>query len=160
MEQEALLLLGSNEGDRHENLLKARGAIRALPAELMKVSSIYETAAWGITEQENFLNQALRIKCELQPEFLMERLLDIEKQLGRQRTIRWGKRIIDIDILFIGDRIIRQERLTVPHPRLTERRFALVPLAEIEGEFVHPILQKNVFTLLQECPDNLPVTKL
>ena len=154
------LLLGTNLGNRSENLLVARQHLQITVGRIIEASSIYETAAWGNTAQQSFLNQVVSIETMLTPAEVLSEVLSIEAQMGRVREIKWGPRIIDIDILFFEDIIISSETLTIPHPALHERRFTLVPMAEIAGEFIHPVLQKNILDLLRVCRDQLPVTKV
>lgn len=116
-------------------------------------SAVYQTAPWGVEEQPAFLNQALAVETELAPEEVLRHLLDIEHELGRVRDERWGARDIDIDMLYYGNLVMDTARLTLPHPRLHERRFALVPLADIAPHFVHPVLGVDNATLLAQCPD-------
>ncbi len=151
--QNIYLLLGTNEGDRRANLAKAIELCNKWAGRVSKLSSIYETAPWGKTDQSAFLNQAIRVESELPAQTLLEQLKDIEKEVGRVSTEKWGPRVIDIDIIFYGSEVIQQPKLLVPHPYLPVRRFALLPLAEIAGEFVHPVLKKTVNELLEECPD-------
>ncbi|MCS6795700.1 MAG: 2-amino-4-hydroxy-6-hydroxymethyldihydropteridine diphosphokinase [Raineya sp.] len=153
---DTFILLGSNQGDR---LLFLRKAIEKLSdlGEILKKSSIYETAAWGNREQVNFLNCAIQMQTNLTPENLLAEILAIEKSLGRVRQEKWQARTIDIDILYIGNAIIQTENLQVPHPFLHERRFTLVPLVEIAPDFLHPILLKTNQELLQACEDELLV---
>jgi 2-amino-4-hydroxy-6-hydroxymethyldihydropteridine diphosphokinase len=118
---------------------------------------LYETAAWGREDQPAFLNQAVAIRTMLAPEQLLEQCLSTERHAGRERLERWGSRTLDVDILLFGQEIIDRPGLTVPHPRLSERRFALVPLAEIAPELTHPQLGLTVTEMLARCPDPLPV---
>ncbi|KQS25362.1 2-amino-4-hydroxy-6-hydroxymethyldihydropteridine diphosphokinase [Dyadobacter sp. Leaf189] len=152
------LLLGSNLGDRAGILKQARQMI-AEKAPIVTESSIYETEPWGLTDQPAFLNQVVEVTSTDEPELLLTHLLHIEQELGRVRKVRWGARLIDIDILYYGDTILEKEILTLPHPRLKERRFTLVPLFEIAAEFVDPKLKKSVSQLLEECPDKSEVLK-
>jgi 2-amino-4-hydroxy-6-hydroxymethyldihydropteridine diphosphokinase len=150
------LLLGSNLGDRLANLDEAKRQLGNVVAS----SSVYETAAWGNTNQGSFLNQVVQIDSKLSPENLLKRIQDIETSMGRKRLEKWGPRLIDIDILFYGNQIINSDNLIVPHPEIQNRRFALTPLAEIAPSFLHPVLKKTISTLLKECKDPLPVTRL
>jgi 2-amino-4-hydroxy-6-hydroxymethyldihydropteridine diphosphokinase len=126
---------------------------------IMEASSLYQTGAWGKTDQPDFLNQVLKIETPLDARELLEQLLSAEQSMGRHRNEKYGPRTIDMDILFFNDEIIDNKSLQVPHPRLQERRFALIPLAEIAGEKIHPVLGKSINDLLAECPDKLPVYK-
>lgn len=157
--EEGYILLGSNEGDKLLNLRVALEAIKDL-GTLQKVSSVYETAAWGIENQAAFLNQACVLETSLSAENLLEKLLAVELSLGRKREKKWASRCIDIDILYFGQEIIQQTDLQVPHPYLHLRRFALVPLCEIAGDFPHPIYKKTNQELLAACPDLLEVKLL
>ena len=156
----AYLLIGGNLGDRKANLSKANELISEQCGVITKASSLYETAAWGITDQPSFLNQALEISTSLNAKQLMRKILKIEKMMGRKRKEKFGPRIIDIDILFYEDEIHDITFLKIPHPELQNRRFVLVPLAEINSEIQHPVLKKTIAELLEECPDNLEVTKI
>lgn len=152
--------MGSNEGDREGNLEKARLGIGDRIGKLFSLSAIYQTAAWGKVDQPSFLNQVIGIETTLNPPLLLQTLLSIESGQGRVRKEKWGARAIDIDILFYGDQVISQPDLTIPHPGIAERRFTLVPLAEVAPDFVHPVLKKSVGQLLEECEDQLGVEKL
>ena len=153
----AYLLLGSNLGNRAAMLQQACTQLAATAGEIMAASALYETAAWGREDQPAFLNQALAIRTILTADQLLAQCLTTEHSAGRERRERWGSRTLDVDILLYGDAIIDVPDLAVPHPRLAERRFALVPLAEIAGELRHPQLSLTVRELLAHCPDLLPV---
>jgi 2-amino-4-hydroxy-6-hydroxymethyldihydropteridine diphosphokinase len=150
-----VLLLGSNLGDRISYLERAINLLRERVGKPIRISSIYETAAWGNTDQNAFLNQVLELQTELSPEEVLTQTQQIETALGRIRTIHWGPREIDIDLLFYGNLVQQTPILTLPHPQLHLRRFTLLPLAEILPGLVHPVLQKTIQELLEECPDNL-----
>ncbi len=154
-----VLLLGGNLGDRFQNISNAVNAIKEFVGSIQKKSSLYETAAWGITDQPHFLNQVVVVHTILSAQQVLEKILFIEKQLGRERLVKMGPRIIDIDILFYDDTIIEEENLIIPHPRLQERKFVLEPLNELIPNYIHPILNKSVKVLLQECTDTLNVKK-
>ena len=159
MTESIYILLGSNKGDRLKNLASALQQISLHIGKITQKSSIYETAAWGKTDQSAFLNRVIEIESKLLPEALLAKLLEIERSIGRLRTERWGPREIDLDILFFGDLAVTSEHLQVPHPAIQNRRFTLIPLAEIAPNFIHPILHKNCLQLLNECTDTLEVTK-
>ncbi len=144
------LALGSNMGDRLANLEKARQAL-APQVRIIMASAIYETTPWGYIEQEDFLNQVLEAETELLPLELLNWLKDIEERLGRKKGFRNGPRMIDVDILFYGELILEMEQLQIPHARLHERAFVLVPLADIAPQFVHPVLGKAITELLAEA---------
>lgn len=155
----AYLLTGGNMGNRLNNLQQAAELIQQNCGKIVARSSIYETEAWGKTDQPAFLNQALQITTSLSPDVLMQTLLDIESTMGRIRTFKMGPRIIDLDILLINDLIQHSPILTIPHPALPLRRFALLPLAEIAPELIHPTEKKSILELLQTCSDTLNVQK-
>lgn len=154
------LLLGGNLGNRRENLRLAVEWIEQRVGATTKKSSIFATQAWGKKDQPDFYNQAICVETRLNALQLLEEVLSIELEMGRKRTEKWAERIIDIDILFYNDAIIQEKRLQVPHPHLQERRFVLVPMAEIAAELIHPVLNKNMRMLLDECPDTLEVKRL
>ncbi len=156
----AYLLIGGNIGDRNKNLKEAIDFIAHDCGSVIKSSSIYETAAWGKTDQPDFLNQCLLIHTSFAATDLMERILAIEEKMGRKRKEKNDPRIIDIDILFFNDEVLQTGFLTLPHPQLQNRRFVLVPLKEIAPKLVHPILKKTITTLLKECPDKLEVRRV
>ena len=153
----AFLSLGSNEGNRLEWFKKALELIDANCGDLVRKSSIYETAAWGITDQPSFLNMVVIIETVKTPAELLTEILKTETMLGRERTIKWGPRRIDIDILFYNDEILELPGLIIPHPYLQDRRFTLTPLVELAPDYVHPKLHKTMTELLADCQDKLEV---
>ena len=154
----AYLLAGSNMGERAENLNRAKEMLAAA-GTVLRASSVYETAAWGMENQPPFLNQALLLETRLSPEKLLSELKQIERAIGRKQAQKWGPRLIDIDILLIDDKLSASAQLTVPHPQLHKRRFALVPLAEIAPQVLHPELKLTVQEMLDACADELAVKK-
>jgi 2-amino-4-hydroxy-6-hydroxymethyldihydropteridine diphosphokinase len=149
---------GSNLGHRFGYLNKANQLIESHIGSIKKQSRFYETAAWGLTDQPAFINQAICVETDLFPNQLLKIIHEIEVELGRVRITKWGERVIDIDILFFNDAIIETPNLEIPHPRIGERNFVLVPMNEIAPDLIHPVFQKNIQTLLKECLDNLEVT--
>jgi 2-amino-4-hydroxy-6-hydroxymethyldihydropteridine diphosphokinase len=160
MEEQVFLLLGSNEGDRLINLHVVKDEIKKSVGLVVEESAIYQTAAWGKTDQPDFYNQVLLLQTTMSPEALLLHLQQIEKKLGRERKEKWGARIIDIDILYFGKTVLNTPDLLIPHPAIALRRFTLVPLVEIAPHFVHPVLKKTNLVLLQECVDVLAVKRV
>jgi 2-amino-4-hydroxy-6-hydroxymethyldihydropteridine diphosphokinase len=151
------LSLGSNIQDRALNIARA---VEALPAHGVRVllqSSLYETEPVELRVQDWFLNCAVEVDTQLTPQELMHELLEIERSMGRLRLAPKGPRIIDMDILLFGTAIVREPRLEIPHPRMAERRFVLVPFAEIAPGTIHPQLKKTITALLVETPDKSEV---
>jgi 2-amino-4-hydroxy-6-hydroxymethyldihydropteridine diphosphokinase len=155
----AYLLIGGNMGNREQNLGRAVELLK-LAGKVKNLSGLYETAAWGKTDQPSFLNQAVLLATALKARQLLEAVLHIEEQMGRKREEKYGPRIIDIDILFYDSAIISEPGLIIPHPEMQNRRFALEPMNEIAPRLLHPQLKKTVAALLKECPDKLEVHKL
>jgi 2-amino-4-hydroxy-6-hydroxymethyldihydropteridine diphosphokinase len=150
--------LGSNLGAREQNLRKAIELIGQLrETTLIRESKMYSTAAWGKTDQPDFINMVIEINSSLTPETLMEMLLALEEKMGRIRNDHWGPRLIDMDILFYGGEIQSTLTLTIPHPEVQNRNFVLVPLNELAPAFIHPVLKKNIAQLTEACTDELPV---
>lgn len=156
----AYLLLGTNLGDRVENLKTAIKLIADEVGSIFATSGVYETAAWGKTDQPSFLNQAIGLKTHLSPLVLLSALLGIEQQMGRVRLERWGERLIDIDIIFYADLIFSSNELYLPHPEMHRRRFVLEPLNEIAKDFIHPVLKEKVSSILFNLTDKLTVEKI
>lgn len=154
------LILGANLADKRENLLKAIELIGKQIGEVATVSSFYETAAWGNTNQPDFFNVALIAETELEPLKVLEEIHKIEAALGRKREEHWGARTMDIDILFYENEIISLSNLVIPHPYIAKRKFVLTPLLEIIPNFVHPLLKKTIKSLDLSCEDNTGVKKI
>ena len=157
MANKAYLLLGTNLGDRAKHLEAARTGLSRTAGTIRGLSGVYETAAWGITEQPVFWNQVVLLETDLPPEALLAAVLAIEQSLGRERDQRWGARTLDVDILYYNDQVIESPSLSVPHPQIANRRFTLAPLAEIAPDFLHPVLRLSQRQLLDACPDPLTV---
>lgn len=156
----AYLLIGGNIGDRQHYLSRAAQLIEEHAGDIIALSSVYETDAWGFTAQPAFLNQVLVLQTALSPLDLLQQVLQIELILGRVREQKMGPRTIDIDILLYEQTILDLPELVLPHPSLQFRRFALMPLAEVAPGLPHPVLQKTVAELLTDCPDKLAVKKI
>jgi 2-amino-4-hydroxy-6-hydroxymethyldihydropteridine diphosphokinase len=155
----AYLLTGGNTGKREENLATARDLINQQCGTITKASSLYETAPWGKTDQPSFLNQALELSTSMTARQLIRHLLKVEQAMGRIRKEKYGPRIIDIDILLFNNEKHNYHFLRLPHPEMQNRRFALMPLAEIAPGIIHPVLKKSIAELLEECTDKSGVTK-
>lgn len=154
------ILLGANLGDSLQQISLAKQNLSEKLGDLVQASSLYESAAWGVEDQPSFLNQVLHYTTPHHPETCLDICQAIENELGRVRTLKWGARIIDIDILYYNNDIIATERLTVPHPYIQDRKFTLEPLVEIAANFIHPTLNKSQYELLSSCEDPLAVEKL
>jgi 2-amino-4-hydroxy-6-hydroxymethyldihydropteridine diphosphokinase len=155
MKNTTYLLLGSNLGDRKKNLALAREHVSKNVGSIVRASVLYQTAAWGKTDQPAFLNQALEVQTDLPAPELLREILFGEKKLGRKRIEKWRERVIDIDILLYGSSIVDTPELKIPHPELQNRRFALAPLSEIAATVVHPVFGLTIEELLRRCPDIL-----
>ena len=157
----AYLIVGGNKGNKKENLLSALQLMENSVGEISRKSKIYVTKAWGNANQPDFLNQVICINTKLSSTDLLKEILLIEEQLGRKRTDeRWMERTMDIDILFYNDEIIDEPNLQIPHPYIKERKFVLIPMNEIAAELIHPVYNKSITTLLDECKDELEVSLL
>jgi 2-amino-4-hydroxy-6-hydroxymethyldihydropteridine diphosphokinase len=157
---DVFLLLGSNLGDRQAYLQQAIAHIEQEIAPVVARSSVYETQSWGKTDEPDYLNQVIQLQTNIPAKGILYKILNIEKAMGREREVKWGSRIIDIDILFYGSEVINEDQLIVPHPELHNRMFTLAPLAEIAPELIHPVLKKNIAQLKRELKSNLHVKKL
>ncbi len=154
------LLTGSNIGDARAYLKQALQAIVVNVGEVIKISSVYRTAPWGNTNQPDFYNQVLCVETTLSAQQALQTILQVEKDMGRERHEKWAPRIIDIDVLFFNNEVLDEPDLKVPHPLLHKRRFTLEPLHQIAPALVHPVFHKNIHALLEECEDNSVVEKL
>ena len=146
----AIIAFGSNMGNRRENIQKALEKMEHIGLNLIKTSTIIETEPYGYLDQDSFLNGACIVDTVFSPKELLYQLLAIEQELGRKREIRWGPRIIDLDIIFYEDQIIREKDLIIPHPDAHNRTFVMEPISEIAPFFVHPIYKKTVREIYQE----------
>jgi 2-amino-4-hydroxy-6-hydroxymethyldihydropteridine diphosphokinase len=157
----AYLLLGGNMGDRLSIIAKAITLIQASCGRVVEKSSLFESAPWGFEDKNQFINQVIMIETAMPAKDLLQNLLDIELSLGRVRNnaANYSSRYIDIDILFFNDAVINEQNLIIPHPLLQERKFTLLPLNEIASDFIHPVYKKTIHELLNECNDNLEVSK-
>ena len=155
------ILLGGNLGDKQKVLSEARIRLNKLLGKITAQSSVYETEPWVFESADLFWNQVLEISTSLSPKEVLRQTQQIELQMGRiRKESQYDSRIIDIDILFFGDKVIESENLIVPHPRIQERKFALVPLNEIAPGLMHPVIQKSIGQLLDECTDPLKVSPI
>lgn len=156
--KQVFLGIGSNLGNREENLNNALRMIKEEVGNVLISSSVYETEPWGFDSDNQFLNMVVKTETILEPPALLSALLDMEKSMGRTRDEeQYSSRVIDIDVLFYEDLDIAYHNLRIPHPHIQDRRFVLVPLVEIAPEFIHPVLQKSVNDLLETCTDNSAV---
>jgi 2-amino-4-hydroxy-6-hydroxymethyldihydropteridine diphosphokinase len=153
-------LLGSNMGDSTAQLALARKKITQKIGKITRMSSLYKTAAWGNTQQPDFINQVIIVETNLSPENTLKSALAIESSMGRTRVVKNEPRVIDIDILFFNKAIIETQNLIVPHPFIQERNFVLTPLNELSPKLIHPKLKETVNALKQKCADKLTVTKI
>ena len=156
-----ILSLGGNKGNVSDTFFRVEKLISDEIGLITKTSSNYKTAAWGNTHQPDFLNKVIEVATELSVDDCLQKVLSIEKRLGRIRTEKkWEERTIDIDILFYNDLILNKKQLIVPHPYLQDRKFVLIPLVEILPDYNHPLLNKSLKVLLEKCVDVLDVQKV
>lgn len=154
------ILLGTNMGEKFQNLELAIVLMEKRGCEIIKKSSVYKTEAWGNTNQDFFLNQVVEIESKETPRNLLTLLLSIEESMGRKRIKKWEPRIIDLDILFYKEMVLDFADLVVPHKHLHERNFTLLPLQEIAPNFIHPIFNREINFLLSSSKDDCKVIKL
>lgn len=155
------LCLGTNLGDKQKNLGTASDLISNSCGNIVKCSGIYLSSPWGYDSSNEFYNQCLKLETELAPEELLEKVLEIELVMGRERKgMKYSDRIIDIDILFYDSSAYVSGRLVIPHPRMAERLFVLKPMMELDPELKHPVLQETLKVLLEKCTDDPGVRRL
>ena len=160
MENIAYLLLGGNLGNTKEIFSEAKVFLQQKNIEILNSSSLYQTSPWGPQEQDDFLNQIIKISTALSAPLLLNITQETESKFGRQRMIKYGERTLDIDILYFNDEIIELQNLIVPHPQIQNRRFTLVPLCELAPDFIHPVLKISNSQMLEISVDNGLVNKL
>ncbi len=148
--------IGTNLGNREKNCRKALEGLEETGVRVTKRSTLYETDPWGVKDQPPFINMAVEVETALLPEDLLEKLKAIETTMGREKTYRWGPRVIDLDILFYDDLVVDTGSLRIPHPRLHERTFVLEPLSEIAPEFIHPVMGRSIKELLGGVKSSSP----
>jgi len=151
--------IGSNLGDRLQQIISAKSHISNVFNTPIKCSSIYETEPWGFKEQEHFLNQVLSLETDLNPMEIWDLLSMIETNMGRIRHLKFGPRNIDLDILLLNSLYFKNKHITIPHPQMHQRRFVLIPLLELEPDFIHPLFLKKTRELFNECTDSSQTTK-
>jgi 2-amino-4-hydroxy-6-hydroxymethyldihydropteridine diphosphokinase len=153
-------ITGGNIGNRKKRLEVAAALIEERIGQVIRRSKIYETEAWGITNQPTFYNQVLIVESKFSAQKVIRKILEIEEEMGRVRTIKNAARIIDIDILFFNDETVNEQNLIIPHQEIANRRFVLIPLNELAPEMIHPVLKKSIADLLSICKDPLKVSLL
>jgi 2-amino-4-hydroxy-6-hydroxymethyldihydropteridine diphosphokinase len=159
MMTQLFLSLGGNLGNTREIFEGAYPLIEKKIGKISVYSSIYQTQAWGPIPQADFLNQVLLVNTSLKAESCLAEISEIEREFGRERKERWGPRTLDLDILYYGDKVIAESDLSIPHPRIAERKFILTPLAEIAPTFTDPASRKTIVTLLADCSDKGQVNR-
>lgn len=159
MMTQLFLSLGGNLGNTREIFEGAYPLIEKKIGKISVYSSIYQTQAWGPIPQADFLNQVLLVHTSLKAVACLAEILEIEREFGRERKERWGPRTLDLDILYYGDKVIAESDLSIPHPRIAERKFILTPLAEIAPTFTDPASRKTMVTLLADCSDKGQVNR-
>ncbi len=142
--------IGSNLGNRQRNCLHAIELLEKSGIIIKKRSSMYETEPWGVKDQPDFINMALEIETDLNPKELLRILKNIEREMGRSESFRWGPRCVDLDILLFNEIVLKENELEIPHPSMHERSFVLKPLSEIAPDRIHPVLKKKILDLLRD----------
>jgi 2-amino-4-hydroxy-6-hydroxymethyldihydropteridine diphosphokinase len=158
--QKVLLGLGTNLGDKIKNLELALKSLSNQIGKITRISSVYETEAWGVQNQDNYYNIVIEMKTHILPFALIQKILELENSLGRTREKKWDSRIIDIDILFYENYLITTDHLLLPHPFIEKRNFVLEPLNELVSDFIHPKLRKSIQELKTYCSDKNWIKKL
>jgi 2-amino-4-hydroxy-6-hydroxymethyldihydropteridine diphosphokinase len=148
------LSIGSNLGDRKKNLDEAINHLKSKAGFVINTSKVYESEPWGLKDQNFFLNQVIKLKTTFSPQDLLKCCKNIEVKMGRSKSIKWGERNIDIDILYFSKLILNEDDLKIPHPLIQERKFVLLPLNELNKTFIHPSLNKTNYKMLEDCIDN------
>lgn len=154
------LITGGNIGNRKKKLNFAASLIEERIGKIIRRSKIYETDAWGITNQSTFYNQILIVESKFSAQKVIKKILEIEEEMGRVRSVKNAPRIIDIDVLFFNDDTVNEPNLIIPHQEIANRRFVLMPLSELAPDFIHPVLKKSIKELLSICNDELKVAPL
>ena len=149
--------LGSNQGDRELNLKNSIKLLNSKAGKVLNISRIYESEPWGVKNQNYFLNQVIEIETHIDPIDLLNICKNIEYDMGRNPEIRWGKRVIDIDILYYQSRVINQKKLIIPHKLMQERKFVMIPLNDLNENHLHPILKITNKEILNNCIDSCKV---
>ena len=149
--------LGSNQGDRELNLKNSIKLLNSRAGKVLNISRIYESEPWGVKDQSYFLNQVIEIETHIDPIDLLNICKNIEYDMGRNPEIRWGKRVIDIDILYYQSRVINQKKLIIPHKLMHERKFVMIPLNDLNENHLHPILNITNKEILNNCIDSCKV---
>ena len=157
----AYIAIGSNMNSPAENCIEAANLLNNHPAiSISNRSSLYESEPFGKSDQDWFINSVVKVTTHLSPELLIKACLSIENEMGRIRDEKWGPRLIDLDILFYDDFVLKEKNLEIPHPGISERSFVLEPMNEIASDFIHPKLKKTIETLLAEIPNPQQVSRL
>jgi len=156
------LLLGTNLGNKRNNLSVCIKYIEEKVGKIIQQSSVYETEPWGFKSKELFYNMAIEVETKLNPQELLKTIKEFEIEMGRKHTSNdcYENRIIDLDILFYNNKVINSDELTIPHPKLHLRKFTLIPLIEILSNIEHPVFKKNITTLLNDCNDTSTVVNI
>lgn len=153
--------IGGNIGDKRKNIIRVAELIEKKLGKILLSSSLYETPAWGFQSEDSFWNQVIQIETVLEAEELLWRINEIEEDFGRERgRERYSSREMDIDILYFNAEYFETKSLIIPHPRIQERRFVLVPLAEIVPNLLHPLLRMTSVTMLENCRDHSIIKKI